>query len=253
MNRLITYVINLDRATDRLQRISAQLEKLSIAFERLPAVDARALTPEQQKALNIEQFRRKHGMEPVLGELGCYLSHYILMQRFLDSTAEFALVLEDDALISERLPVALHGLMANAERWDMVKLSSIHSGTPQRVLEVAPGMHLAVMLSRCTASSAYIVNRKAASAYLQGLLPMSLPVDHVIDQGWTFGIKVRLLTPTPCGHDEAIASTIAAPAGTSRKFHWTKRLTTYRYRLGNELRRLRYGISQLISEKTRPG
>jgi hypothetical protein len=42
----------------------------------------------------------------------------------------------------------------------------------------------------------------------RGLLPMSLPYDHVFDQGWRFGLKVRLVTPTPCGHDEEIATTI---------------------------------------------
>jgi glycosyl transferase family 25 len=78
----------------------------------------------------------------------------------------------------------------------------VHRGTPVPYLEVAPGHQLAVMLSRCTGSSAYLMNRRAATAYAQGLLPMSLPYDHVFDQGWRFGLKFRLVTPTPCGHDE---------------------------------------------------
>ena len=50
------------------------------------------------------------------------------------------------------------------------------------------------------------------------------------------------VTPTPCGHDETVASTIGAPAGPSRKFHWTRRLPAYAYRLGNEWQRLLYGL-----------
>jgi len=251
MDRLQTWVINLDRATDRLARISAQLQGLQLPFARLPAVDARALSPEQRSQLDEPGYCRKHGMTPVLGELGCYLSHVEVMRRFLATDAAFALVLEDDVMLHDSLPAVLQGLMAHPDRWDAVKLSAVHRGTPVRVLEVAPGHHLAVMLSRVTGSSAYLMNRKAAQAWLRepgGLLPMSLPYDHVFDQGWRFGLKFRLVTPTPCGHDDQIATTIVSPPGKPRKFHWSKRFSTYAYRLGNESRRLAYGLRQALSE-----
>ncbi len=244
-------MINLDRAPERLARISAQLQRLQLPYTRLAAVDARALTPAQKALLDEPAFQRKHGMTPVPGELGCYLSHVAVMRAFLASQAEFALVLEDDVLLQASLPAVLQGLMNNPERWDVAKLSAVHRGTPQPYLEVAPGHQLAVMLSRCTGSSAYLMNRRAAMAYLRepgGLLPMQLPYDHVFDQGWRFGLKYRLVTPTPCGHDEDIASTITAPAGGSRKFHWTRRLPTYAYRVGNELRRLFYGLRETRRE-----
>lgn len=252
MTALQTWVINLDRAPDRLARISAQLQHLQLPYTRLAAVDARALTAAQQAALDSPAFHRKHGMTPVPGELGCYLSHVAVMRAFLASAADFALVLEDDVLLQSSLPAVLQGLMQHPTRWDVAKLSAVHRGTPQPYLEVAPGHQLAVMLSRCTGSSAYLMNRRAAQAYLRepgGLLPMQLPYDHVFDQGWRFGLKFRLVTPTPCGHDEHIASTIVAPAGVSRKFPWWRRLPTYAYRVGNELRRLAYGLRETQRER----
>lgn len=248
MQGLETWVINLDRAPERLARIAAQLDRLGLPWTRLPAVDARALTPAQRAELDDAAYRRKHGKAPVAGELGCYLSHVEVMRRFAAGAAEFALVLEDDVLLKDSLPAVLRGLMAQRGRWDMVKLSGVHSGTPMPYLEVAPGHRLAVMLSRCTGSSAYLMNRRAAAAYLRGLLPMSLPYDHVFDQGWRFGLKVRMVTPWPCDHDEEVATTIVAPAGT-RKFHWTQRFPTYAYRLRNESRRLAYGLSETLREK----
>ena len=249
MNRLQTWVINLDRAPERLARIGAQLQRLALPFTRLAAVDARALSAEQSASLDEAAYRRKHGMTPVAGELGCYLSHVQAMHAFLASGALFALILEDDALLHDSLPAVLQGLMNQPNRWDVAKLSAVHSGTPVAYAEVARGHQLAVMLSRCTGSSAYILNRHAAQAYVQGLLPMSLPYDHVFDQGWRFGIKFRLVTPTPCEHNEQIASTIVAPVGVRRKFHWTQRLPAYAYRLGNEWRRLVYGVTQLLRER----
>ena len=246
MDTLRTWVINLDRAPERLARVTGQLATLGIPFERLRGVDARQLTPEQATLLDVPAYRRKHGKDPVPGELGCYLSHVEAMKQFLTTDAEFALVLEDDVLLTDRLPDALRGLMANARHWDMVKLSAVHSGTPQRVLEVAPGQWLAVMLTRCTGASAYMVNRRAAQAYVARLLPMHLPFDIVYDLGWEYGLKVRLVTPTPCTHDDRIASNIAAPRAPQRNFHWTRRLSTYGYRLRVESRRLAYGVSELM-------
>jgi glycosyl transferase family 25 len=218
-----------------------------LAWTRLAAVDARALTPEQRAALDESAYCRKHGKTPVLGELGCYLSHVEVMRAFLASDFEFALVLEDDAQLKPSLPAVLQALLEHTRRWDVAKLSAVHSGTPVRVLPLAEGHWLAVMLTRCTGSSAYVMNRRAAEAYARGLLPMSLPYDHVFDQGWRFRLKYRLVTPTPCGHDEEIASTITAPA--TRKFHWAKRFPAYRYRLGNELKRVSYGLVSAWQEK----
>ena len=186
MDELRTWVINLDRAPERLQQISAQLQRLGLPFTRLAAVDARAMAPEDKACLDEAAFQRLHGMTPLWGELGCYLSHVRVMEAFLASGARFALVLEDDVGLHDSLPAVLQGLVRHAERWDMVKLSAVHSGTPQPVLEVAPGHQLAVMLSRCTGSSAYLINRHAAQAYLHrptGLLPMRLPYDHCVRPG----------------------------------------------------------------------
>ena len=246
-----TWVINLDRAPQRLARITAQLARLGLPFHRLAAVDARLMTPEQQALLDEPSYRRKHGMLPLLGELGCYLSHVQVMQAFLTTEAEFALVLEDDVQLHDSLPAVMQGLALHHARWDMCKLSAVHSGTPQPFVEVAAGHQLAVMLSRCTGSSAYAINRAAARAYLQQLLPMSLPYDHVFDQGWRFGLKVRLVTPTPCVHDEQVASTIVAPPGVSRKFVWFRRFPAYAYRLRNEAARVAYGLRESAHERRR--
>ena len=153
MDGFQTWVINLDRAPDRLERISGQLQRLGLPYARLPAVDAQALTPGQRASLDEPGYRRRHGMTPLGGELGCYLSHVEAMRRFLASDAEFGLILEDDVLLHDSLPEVLRGLLRHAGRWDMVKLSGVHSGTPVPYLEVAAGHRLAVMLSRCTGSS----------------------------------------------------------------------------------------------------
>jgi glycosyl transferase, family 25 len=250
MHGLRTWVINLDRAPDRLARISAQLQQLDLPFTRLPAVDARALTPAQAALLDTAAYHRRHGKTPVPGELGCYLSHLAVMHEFLAGDAAFALVLEDDVLLQQTLPDVLQNLLLCPQRWDMVKLSAVHSGTPVRVRPLTAGHHLAVTLTHCTAASAYLVNRRAAQAYVDQLLPMQLPFDQVFDQGWSLGLRVRLVTPTPCRHDDAVPSTMGYAEAPSRKFAWYRRGATYRYRLGHVLRRAGYGLKQVLQEWT---
>ena len=250
VDKLHTWVINLDRAPQRLARIGARLDELGLPWTRFSAVEGKLVPVGEQAALlDRAGFERRHGMTPSLGELGCYLSHVRVMQAFLAGPHEFALILEDDVRPAAALPEVLQRLVAAGERWDMVKLSAIHSGSPVGVLPVGQGHQLGVMFSRCTGSSAYLVNRAAAQRYAERLLPMQLPYDHVFDQGWRFGLKVRLVTPTPCTHDEHTASTIGAAPGPSRKFHWSRRLPTHLYRLGNESRRLAYGLTQLLKER----
>ena len=251
MDGLATWVINLDRATDRLARINRQLVALGIPYTRLAAVDAKTLSPAQRAEFDEPAYRRKHGMAPVPGEIGCYLSHVEVVRAFVASEARFALVFEDDALLHDSLPAVLRALIAHPGRWDMVKLSAVHSGTPVPVLDLVAGHQLAVMLSRCTGASAYLINRRAADAYLRsagGLLPMQLPYDHVFDRGWDLGLKVRLVTPTPCTHDAQIATTIEMPRA-SRKFHWTRRLPAFGWRLGSEMQRVTYGLKHAVLER----
>lgn len=239
---LHTWVINLDRAPDRLARLGAALDALGLPWSRLPAVEGRLLsTAEQTRLLDRRAFERQHGMTPIAGELGCYVSHVRALEAFLASHHSHALILEDDVRPAPDLPAVLQALLACAGRWDMVKLSAIHSGTPQAVQDLAATYRLGVMLSRCTAASAYVLNRAAAQRYVERLLPMGLPYDHAFDRGWVYGLKVRRVFPQVCVHDDQVASTIGTP-GPSRKFHWTRRWPTYGYRLRTELSRLAYGL-----------
>ena len=242
MDVLHTWVINLDRAPQRLARVGAALDALGLRWTRFAAVEGRLLEPqEQERLLDRAGFERLHGMTPTPGELGCYLSHLGVMQNFLQSPAEFALVLEDDVQPTAALPEVLARLLQAQARWDMVKLSAIHSGSPIGVLDLPQGHQLGVMLSRCTGSSAYLINRRAAQRYRASLLPMQLPYDHAYDRGWRYGLKVRRVFPEVCAHDDQVESAIGTP-GPSRKFPWHRRGSTYAYRLRNELSRFIHGL-----------
>jgi glycosyl transferase family 25 len=244
--KVLILVINLDRSPLRLEKIAGQLDRLGLVWQRLPAADGKNLDLTDTRLLDLDGFRRLHGKMPLVGELGCYLSHVWCMERLLSTENEYALIVEDDALLGDDLPTVLSDLIANQADWDMVKLSGMHGGTPLRVGTLSGGRCLAVPLSRYTGSSCYLVNRKVAALFADRLLPMKLPYDHEYDRAWDYGFKMRMVVPAPCKHTFELGSELN-PFGVERlNFHWTKRLQVYGWRLVNEFKRLVYGLSQWV-------
>lgn len=243
------YVINLDRSPKRLEEISKQLTRVGLSFHRVVAVDGKEATLEQLTQLDEASYQRKHGKSSLPGELGCYLSHVEAIRQFLQSGHSYAVILEDDAILEDGFSQVVQYLSHHPKPWDMVKLSGVHSGTPCAVSTINDQYRLSVMFSKCTCSSAYMLNRKAAEAYNQGLLPMSLPYDHEFDKGWTYGIKVRAVTPFVVIHNEQAPTTIVTTPTISRKLAGLHRLPAYGYRLKTELCRLGYAISQYLTAR----
>lgn len=242
LNDFMILVINLDRAPLRLQKITEQLNRLGLSWERLTAVDGRLLSLNDTALLDLQEFGRRHGKTPLLGELGCYVSHVRAFERFQSSAFKYCLILEDDVDLQSDLPVALQALADHSAEWDLVKLSGVHRGTPVTTAELNGNFRLVAMLSKCTGASAYVINRMAAQNMTSRLLPMRLPYDHEYDRGWYWRLKVRSLLPYVALHDQQVASTINSPKDRNMRFHWFKRLPAFAWRFGNAIQRLIYGL-----------
>jgi GR25 family glycosyltransferase involved in LPS biosynthesis len=100
MDKLNCYVINLSRATDRWERISAQLLQLPyIDTKRHNAVEGRQLPRAARELLSADA-----GWASRAGEIGAFLSHVAVWEQ-IAANGSTALVLEDDARLirAERL------------------------------------------------------------------------------------------------------------------------------------------------------
>lgn len=126
--RINTYLINLDGSNERLRTASSQLDSRNIKFIRVPAYDGRGIDPltitqyNEPKAL-VYMGRKLNG-----GEIGCYFSHFNCAQRFLDSDADYAVVLEDDMQLNagafEIISKALSWLEANKLNWHLMNIGA---------------------------------------------------------------------------------------------------------------------------------
>lgn len=249
-DKLLTLVINLDRSPQRLARIAQQLEDISWSWERLPAADGKKLPMDDRRLLDVDGFMRKHGKMPLPGELGCYFSHVWAMRRFLETDKDFLLVMEDDLRPGPDMPAVVEALIQQADQWDMVMLSGIHPGSKLRLRQLTGQYWLSVSLVRYAGASCYLLHRRAARVYLEGLLPMSLPYDHEYDRAWAWHLKCRTVTPAPCRHSFEDGSDLHPSGVVRNNFHWTQRLGTYSWRLKTDLRRIIHGLAQWLKYRS---
>lgn len=102
INILATYLINLDRATERLLSAETEIDRAGLKYERIPAIDGSKLTYKQKDQYDEALAYKTFGRSLSGGEIGCYLSHVNAVDLFLKTDLEYCLVLEDDIkLVSE--------------------------------------------------------------------------------------------------------------------------------------------------------
>ncbi|MDQ3159741.1 MAG: glycosyltransferase family 25 protein [Pseudomonadota bacterium] len=195
------YLINLDRSPDRLETTSAHLAAAGIAFERVAGTDGMLLSDAQLKA----QTRENRFYKPLRrGEVGCYLSHLEALRCFIASNQPYALILEDDVVLSEHVSalvaaaIQLRGRTNDARlAWDVLKLGNGRS----RLIELAPlnARHWLVEYGPSVPIGAYAAlwTRDGAMRWLQQFRGVSRPIDCDLQHPWEYGLCIRSVHPAP--------------------------------------------------------
>lgn len=180
-----TYLINLDRSTDRLEVMAKDLDREKIAYERISAVDGASLSPQQLESVDDTQTVSKLGRKLNNGEIGCFLSHIQVAERVLAGTTDVALVLEDDASIPEntrelieQIAYCLHEKVKN--KWTVVNL-----GNPAQKLYRDIGLlqendttyRLRHAFYFPILTTALLWSKSGAEQFLRTIEKISLPVD----------------------------------------------------------------------------
>lgn len=101
-----TFVINLDKDTERMQFMHEQLARLGIAYRRETAILGKSYNP-SLKEYNESYAIKKGGHALLPGEIGCALSHSRVIQKIIDEKIPYTLVLEDDV----SLPIDFHQII----------------------------------------------------------------------------------------------------------------------------------------------
>ena len=219
------YLINLDRASDRLAFQRAQFDRLGLSFERVPACS--------DDAAAVGRFRWWCAMlRPVVrGEIGCALSHVKALRLMLARREDCAAVFEDDVRLSARAGEAL-AIAEEACRRDprLVVLLGDHRRTKcgEPLVSDADDLTLADE-SWDFCSEGYVIGREAAAR----IAKVQSPVRRVWDswgayrkKGW---IRLMRVVPPVCGQavdecDSSLGSRyVAEDHGWAERIWWKLR------------------------------
>ena len=198
------FVINLDRDVERLARMCARLHALGLTFERVAAVVGADVPQARLEACRPDP-RYWLGRRPfTMGEVGCALSHWKVMDRIVTRNLPYAAVFEDDVEIDDDFAAVANALPDLTPRFDLVKLE----GTPwdgryyQRKIGELNGRNLYLPRYPAVGSAGYFVTQYAARKLRQALLPLAEPIDHTLVDYSLHGYRFAEIFPHPvCQED----------------------------------------------------
>lgn len=190
------YVINLSDAKERMEYMRGELERLDLPYKRVDAILGREL-PRPILQFNEKKFNILTGKHKNYGEIGCYLSHLKAFGEFLKSGSAYALILEDDVNLPDNLPELIREAIKYHQQWDLLRLSSSREGQYLKIADIDSDYSLTYNTKVLKNTGAYVINRKAAKACADKMLPMCLPYDVALDRDWDFGFKTACITPFP--------------------------------------------------------
>lgn len=218
-----TYLINLEGSDERLARATAQLQVVNWPFERFAAYDGRGKALSSFENYDDQLTQQTLGRRLLNSELGCYLSHYGCAEKFLQSDADYLVVLEDDMKITDDFKKSVDDVLAYLDThqdldWYLINLAAKKKKLAKDI----------VKLNEFTLWHAYyfpirglglIWSRKGAEAFVAQGKTMSMPVD-IFFQTWLSkngkGLGVWPAFVKPAGLDSDILGTVATQ-GISRK------------------------------------
>lgn len=196
-----TYLINLDRSTDRLELMKNEFNKCNLTFERISAIDAKNLSGDEYLIDN------KYDRDLLPGEIGCYLSHVSTFKKFLSTDNEFALIIEDDAILPENFKISIEEAMnqyvdlETKHRWDVLKLNS-----RRRYIKIKDVKNTNLFIGACGTSIpittiAAIWTREGAEKFLKVCMKndkpvIKRPIDCELQHPWEYDLLIYNLLPS---------------------------------------------------------
>ncbi|MEB6667788.1 glycosyltransferase family 25 protein [Acinetobacter vivianii] len=221
--KVVTYLINLDGSDQRLASATAQLQQQDWPFIRFSAYDGRGKALSEFKQYDDAEAQRILGRSLINSELGCYLSHYGCVEKFLETDADYLVVLEDDIHVLPNFKNNLQSLLDYLDQdktldWYVVNLAAKKKKLAKDIVQMEHYnlWHAYYFPIR---GVGLVWSRKGAEEFVRLGKEIHVPVD-IFFQGWLSkngkGLGVWQPFVKPAGLDSDILGTVATQ-GIQRK------------------------------------
>ena len=112
-----------------------------------------------------------------IGEVGCYLSHMLLIKSLINSTSKYTVIFEDDLkILDKNLDDTVNKIIYNlGNNFDMVYLGNLNNNYNMRVID---NIYTVNKWSFLWGTHAYIINNKNAAKIYNSLLNINVAIDN---------------------------------------------------------------------------
>jgi glycosyl transferase family 25 len=198
-------VISLKRSLDRRKQVEKEMQKISLPWTFLDAVDGSALAvpPVEYKPNKV---KRLQGYALTPNEIGCYLSHKKAWKCCVEKNMP-TLILEDDFVLSSDFEGILNALLIEVTEWSFVRLQGLYEVPFNLVLEQSE-FTLVKNQGDAVGATAYLLKPPVAERLIKHSVDIYEPVDHFLEHHQKHGLEFLAIRPYPVDITRAI-STIA--------------------------------------------
>ncbi|XP_036423358.1 procollagen galactosyltransferase 1 [Colossoma macropomum] len=182
------FMINLQRRTDRRERMLRALYEQEIDCKVVAAVDGKAMNVSEIHDLGIHMLPGYsdpyHGRPLTKGELGCFLSHYNIWKEIVERGLKASLVIEDDlrfeVFFKRRLKNLLSEVQSEGLDWDLIYIGRKRMQV-DRPEKAVPNIHNLVEADYSYWTLGYMISLQGAKKLMEAEpLSKMLPVDEFL-------------------------------------------------------------------------
>lgn len=137
------------------------------------------------KLLPIEILKKRNVIEKedlTKGEIGCYLSHYNILNKIKNINDDYSIILEDDVEFDIKKNTSIiKDLINNAPLdWEIIFIGNNHYEEKEEKNHYVFNKYKFKKISRVFGTQSYIINNKVIFSKIDNLLPIKDPIDIIL-------------------------------------------------------------------------
>jgi len=191
------FVLHLVRATARRENARALLAGCGMEGEVWAAVDGRTMSSADLSAcVGARLFAPAYPFALKTGEIGCFLSHRQIWAETVRRDLDHALIIEDDADITEAYAAALTLARDHIDDLGYIQFQTRPPQGPATVVDTNGAATLSVPRIGGLRTTAQMVSRAAAERLLHLSEAFDRPVDTFVQSHWHTGLRPAAIHPS---------------------------------------------------------
>ncbi|MEX0447617.1 glycosyltransferase family 25 protein [Xenorhabdus sp. SGI246] len=167
------FVINLKSESERRLAMQQQADRLNLNIEFIDAVYGSDLSDTYLSEIVYDY----PGCKLTKGEIGCSLSHLLIYKKIVDENIQHALILEDDAILSQDLKNALNEI----KLIDCVRKPNVFLLSPPesyiKNIKLKSRKYDIHYIYEASGAYGYVINNKSARQLIRRMSPLKWECD----------------------------------------------------------------------------